>query len=84
MGAPDGQAHFEVMYWLADKPPRNRNRYAGDPYGLDIGRYFALWGADRHENLRFDEGPLPRTQRLRATTVARFDFYDPRAQVVMP
>lgn len=81
---PDGQAHFEVMYWLGDKPPRNRNQYAGDPYGLDIGRYFALWGADRNANMRFDQGPLARTQRLRAVTVARFDFYDPRAQVVMP
>lgn len=81
---PDGAAHFEVMYWLADRPPRNRNRYAWDPYRIDIGRYFAIFGADRNMNYRFDEGPIPKSQRLRAKEVARFDFYDPRGLVPLP
>ncbi len=38
------------------------------------GRY----GADRNFNKKIDRGPLPRSVRLRAVEVARFNFYDPR------
>ncbi len=36
------------------------------------------FGADRNGNNRLDRGVLPRTARLRAVTVARFNYYDMR------
>ncbi|HYE05053.1 MAG TPA: hypothetical protein VEL07_05955 [Planctomycetota bacterium] len=36
------------------------------------------WGADRNANKRLDRGPVPRSQRLRASTVGRFNYYDLR------
>ncbi|HYE04346.1 MAG TPA: hypothetical protein VEL07_02390 [Planctomycetota bacterium] len=41
-------------------------------------RYLGVWGADRNGNGRFDVGPLPASARMRATTLARFAFYDRR------
>jgi hypothetical protein len=38
---------------------------------------FGYWGADRNQNGVFDQGPIPATSRMRATEVARFNFYDP-------
>jgi hypothetical protein len=47
--------------------------------GIDNRRRFlAVWGADRNFNGVLDRGPLPRSLRLRATEVARYNFYDPR------
>ena len=37
-----------------------------------------LWGADRNYNFRIDRGRLPKSVRLRAVQVVRFNFYDPR------
>lgn len=42
-----------------------------------------LYGADRNFNYTLDRGPVPKSVRLRATTVARFNFYDPRVQAVI-
>ncbi|TVR12357.1 MAG: hypothetical protein EA401_09220, partial [Planctomycetota bacterium] len=36
-----------------------------------------LWGADRNGNGRFDRGPLPANQNIRAMEVGRYVFYDP-------
>ncbi len=36
------------------------------------------YGADRNFNYRLDRGPVPPSVRLRATQVARFNFYDGR------
>lgn len=41
-------------------------------------RFSGVYGADRNFNRRLDRGQVPRSVRLRATTVARFNFYDPR------
>ncbi len=35
------------------------------------------WGADRNNNRVLDIGPIPKTTRLRAAAVARFNVYDP-------
>lgn len=38
------------------------------------------FGADRNGNDVLDRGPVPRSARLRATTVVRFNYYDLRLQ----
>jgi hypothetical protein len=38
---------------------------------------FGYWGADRNQNGVYDRGPIPSTSRMRATEVARFNYYDP-------
>jgi hypothetical protein len=40
--------------------------------------FSGLFGADRNFNQKIDRGPVPRSVRLRAVPVARFNFYDPR------
>jgi hypothetical protein len=42
-----------------------------------------LFGADRNFNKTLDRGPLPKSVRLRAVQVARFNFYDPRVQAIL-
>ena len=37
-----------------------------------------IFGADRNGNGRLDRGPVPRSVRLRAVMVARFNYYDMR------
>jgi hypothetical protein len=53
---------------------------SGSP-AVDIfsGRY----GADRNRNLQLDRGPVPKAVRMRATLVARFNYYDPRLHAVI-
>lgn len=41
------------------------------------------FGADRNFNKLLDRGPLPKSVRLRAIQVARFNFYDPRVQAIL-
>jgi hypothetical protein len=41
-------------------------------------RFSGLYGADRNFNRRLDRGEVPKSVRLRASTVARFNYYDPR------
>ena len=45
--------------------------------------FSGLYGADRNFNLHLDRGPVPRTVRLRASTIARFNFYDLRAPAAL-
>lgn len=40
--------------------------------------YLGLLGADRNGNRRVDVGPVPASVRMRAISVARFNFYNPR------
>lgn len=40
-----------------------------------------MHGADRNFNHRLDRGPLPPTTRLRAQTIGRWNYYDPRVHV---
>lgn len=52
--------------------------------GIDQRRVFnGLLGADRNFNKKLDRGPLPKSVRLRAVQVARFNFYDPRVQAIL-
>jgi hypothetical protein len=44
----------------------------------NISRFNGLWGADRNFDGRLDRGPIPRSVRMRAVPVARYNFYDPR------
>jgi hypothetical protein len=57
--------------------------HMGDQWDRGTGleerkRFSGLYGADRNFNRKLDRGDVPRSVRLRATTVARFNFYDPR------
>ena len=42
-----------------------------------------LYGADRNFNMKLDRGPVPISTRMRAVSVARFNFYDPRVQAIL-
>ncbi len=42
-----------------------------------------MYGADRNYNLKLDRGPVPKSVRLRATSVSRFNYYDPRVQAIL-
>jgi hypothetical protein len=47
--------------------------------GLSQRQVFnGLWGADRNYNFKIDRGTVPKSVRMRAIQVARFNFYDPR------
>jgi type II secretory pathway pseudopilin PulG len=47
--------------------------------GLNNRKVFAgQFGADRNYNKKIDRGNVPPSVRLRATQVARFNYYDPR------
>lgn len=59
----------------------NQNGGGGTDMGGHIDsrrRFLGRWGADRNFNGVLDRGPLPRSLRLRASEVARYNFYDPR------
>jgi hypothetical protein len=45
--------------------------------------FSGLYGGDRNFNKKLDRGPVPKSVRLRALPVARFNFYDPRVQAVL-
>ena len=45
--------------------------------------FCGVYGADRNFNKRLDRGPVPRSVRLRAIEVARFNFYDPRIPAIV-
>jgi hypothetical protein len=40
--------------------------------------YFGVYGLDRNGNRTLDRGLLPKSARIRASTVTHFDYYDPR------
>jgi hypothetical protein len=44
-----------------------------------IGHGFGQFGADRNGNTKFDRGEVPASSRMRASEVARFNYYDPVA-----
>ncbi len=81
---PDAPRGFEADPANAGGSSNVTYKYAGDMTGLNLTRYFMFWGADRNNNDRFDNGTVPAASRLRALTVARYHFYDPRGQVVLP
>lgn len=44
----------------------------------EISRFMGRWGADRNANQKLDRGQVPKSVRLRAVTVARFNYCDLR------
>lgn len=42
-----------------------------------------LYGADRNFNGLLDRGPVSRSVRMRATLIARFNYYDPRLPITL-
>ncbi len=50
---------------------KNKNMFSG------------LWGADRNFNNKLDRGRMPKSVRLRATSLVRYNFYDPRLTVIL-
>jgi hypothetical protein len=48
-----------------------------------INRFIGRWGADRNANQRLDRGTVPSSVRMRAVTVARFNYYDLRVPAVI-
>ena len=44
----------------------------------DKSVYLGMWGADRNGNRELDIGPVPTSVRMRAVSVSRFTFYNPR------
>jgi hypothetical protein len=49
----------------------------------EMKRFVGYWGADRNANQKLDRGTVPRSTRLRAMTVARFNYYDLRVPAVI-
>jgi hypothetical protein len=69
-----GSAHNARWYdWVTNS--NGQDSWSYDAAGADIN--LGHWGADRNGNKTLDIGPVPITSRMRAETVARFDFYDP-------
>ena len=50
----------------------------GTHYLRSGDRHYSCHGADRNGNRILDRGPVPKSTRLRATLLARYNFYDPR------
>lgn len=64
------------------------DRFAGQTNDQGLGsaqmsRFIGRWGADRNANQRLDRGNVPRSTRMRAVTVARFNYYDLRVPAVI-
>ncbi len=49
----------------------------------EMSRFIGRWGADRNANQQLDRGQVPRSTRMRAVTVARFNYYDLRVPAVI-
>jgi hypothetical protein len=79
----------------ADTPPGKSadGTHGNDDFGAqtndqglgtpEISRFIGRWGADRNANRQLDRGTVPRSARLRAITVARFNYYDLRVPAVI-
>ncbi|HYE05896.1 MAG TPA: hypothetical protein VEL07_10315 [Planctomycetota bacterium] len=64
---------------LGSNPRGDQEGQAADARAVFSG----LYGADRNMNRRLDRGSLPRSTRVRAMPVARFNFYDLRVPAAL-
>jgi hypothetical protein len=48
-----------------------------------VSIFNGLYGADRNFNQVLDRGTVPKSVRIRAQLVARFNFYDPRVPALL-
>jgi hypothetical protein len=49
----------------------------------NMSRFIGRWGADRNANRQLDRGVVPKSVRMRAVTVARFNYYDLRVPATL-
>ncbi len=74
-----GQTNNDRWDWGGYFHPANA---ASRPSDSDPRAIFSgLYGADRNWNQILDRGPLPRSARIRAIEVSRFNIYDPRLEI---
>jgi hypothetical protein len=66
------------VFFVWKTKDRNSNNTSPPEGTSNVANYLGLHGADRNGNRRLDIGPVPASARLRATTVARFNLYQPR------
>ena len=84
-----GPAEWDLAWWdatRAETVPDYYRRTLPDFWTIRTGSttetltnaaFFGRHGADRNGNGGFDRGTVPRSVRMRALTVARFNLYDP-------
>jgi len=70
----------DVAPWTLGLSGYEQDRGRGDVANRDSPPWIfsGLHGADRNFNQRLDRGPLPASSRMRASTIARFNYYDGR------
>ncbi len=68
----------------------NNNSAPGPPGNSDHGTstaqlscFCGVYGADRNNNKVLDRGPVPKSVRLRAIPIGRFNYYDGRVLAPM-
>jgi hypothetical protein len=78
-GMFDGSVNRGSEWGGASNRARDQG-YAANRPGDDNPRsvFSGIWGADRNNNFKLDRGPLKASVRLRATTIVRYNVYDPR------
>jgi hypothetical protein len=87
--APNGSYQWEMMntpnIWGYPPPDQGANQSWLSPPKLDSTAdcvFNGLYGADRNFNQKLDRGPLPKSVRIRAQLVGRFNYYDPRVPAI--
>ncbi len=80
---PGAWFHFEdaarsSLFDVALHTRLNQSHYAEWNTATYKAGYLGVHGADRNGDGDFDRGPLPRSARMRATTVVQYDVYDRR------
>ena len=61
----------------------NSDTHDGGPDPIHRKTFVGLYGADRNFNKHLDRGPVPKSVRMRAAPVARFNYYDPRLPCIL-
>nr|MBA3936013.1 hypothetical protein [Planctomycetota bacterium] len=80
----DASAQANVGADVSSKMLLNNGSWLDKGSSLQARQVFSgQFGADRNFNKRFDRGPVPRSVRMRAMPVGRFNFYDPRLPCVV-
>ncbi|HYE04477.1 MAG TPA: hypothetical protein VEL07_03045, partial [Planctomycetota bacterium] len=78
-GAPVEALRLGTQQWLDEAPGRRDQGRTPQAKAIFSG----IHGADRNCNGRLDRGPVPASTRLRASSVARFNVYDPRLPLTL-
>lgn len=74
--------HPETMYaWYDEQRDTTAIKERGDEVISRHDVKYGKWGADRNFNFTYDQGPVPASTRMRATTLLRLNYYDPVMRV---